>query len=80
MTAEELRLLCTSRTLLGGAPDFIYLKLRAQRWHDGDTRTLAGTGSPTGLITGDAPGGGIVVRFKASEVLEWLDKKEGKLQ
>lgn len=78
MTPTELRALCAKRQLDGNPPAHIYIKMPGRRWPSSGKRFLAGRWSPLGDIAGDAPGGGMVVRFRSDEVLAWLDKMEAK--
>ncbi len=77
MTLDELRSQCQTAQQSAFGTNTITLILRG-RWGDRKTALLAGRGSPKGVILSDAFNGrtGIVVQFKASEILAWLDKKQ----
>jgi len=77
MTATELRSLCTQYIPFGGVSEHIYLKMPGPQTSSQETKPLAGNGSPIGKIASFYDGG-LVVEFKASDVLAWLDKMEGK--
>lgn len=78
MTPQELYDLCLNKLENPLSQGAVVLKMPG-KWGNKVTRTLAGNGSPVGRILGDyfGPTGGIVVEFRADEVIAWLEKKVG---
>jgi hypothetical protein len=81
MTVDELRELCNKPSLLAPHGDRVVILVMPGKWGNKDTRLLSGRGSPVGRIMSDyfGPGRGIVVQFKATEVLPWINEMEGRL-
>jgi hypothetical protein len=77
MTPNELRELCTAPSALSDDPPIFIVITMPGKWGKSDTRTIAGKGSPVGKIITDTVGENrIMVRFRAAEVLAWIDEME----
>lgn len=75
MTVEELRQDCNEQIALAGPDANVFLYYPKRKWGKTNTRRLC-PGGPKGTIINDLDGG-ITIKFKAQEVLDFLNSQEG---